>query len=470
MTAAAITLRSRLPRARRRILSLAPVARLLRLEFRRNAVTWLLPLLAAVFWVDTYRDSMSVFSVWGLRESLLPDHIVKDFAGFSAGVAAWMGSREGRRAAVDLVRVTARPSWLRRSVTLAATAGWMLAAYACCIAVLYGVTAGQGAWGSPAWWPVALGAAAVTATCAIGFTAGAFFPGRFTAPLAAVGVEVLMLAGTSLSSVSLYARLTPGTVNLTPDTGAYYPHLPDQAINQVIFLGGITIALAGVTGLAATGGGRTLRGMAAVVTVVGLAAVGTAAGLARTAQAGVDGWIIPALHDAADDRPVTYTPVCGTGPVPICVNPAFRGYLPALSSTLAPAFREMAGLPGAPVRAVEISGYAAPAAGARLSGSPVVLSFAMPALGPHGFPGVQRPVLVAFITGNADHDGTAAQQAVWLALVEQTGFQPDISFYSPAVRTAAARFAALPAVAQHAWLAARLPALRAGHITLEQIP
>ena len=135
MTIATITLGTRLPRTRR-IPSLATIGRLLRLEFRRNSVIWLLPLLAAVFWVDTYRDTMSVFPVWGLRGSVLPDHIVKDFAGFAAWVAAWMGSREGRRAAVDLVRVTARPSWLRQGVTLAATAGWMLAAYASCSAVL----------------------------------------------------------------------------------------------------------------------------------------------------------------------------------------------------------------------------------------------------------------------------------------------------------------------------------------------
>ncbi len=40
----------------------------------------------------------------------------------------------------------------------------------------------------------------------------------------------------------------------------------------------------------------------------------------------------------------------------------------------------------------------------------------------------------------------------------------------PAVRSAAQRFGALSASARHAWLAAHLAALRAGTITLAQIP
>ena len=38
------------------------------------------------------------------------------------------------------------------------------------------------------------------------------------------------------------------------------------------------------------------------------------------------------------------------------------------------------------------------------------------------------------------------------------------------VSTAAQRLAALPAAARHAWLATHLAALRAGHVTLAQLP
>lgn len=446
------------------------VRRLLRLELRRNAVIGILPLLAVLFWLDAYRDSMASFPVWGLRGAILADRVVSDFATFSAGVGAWMGSREGRRGAADLVRVTARPGWLRQGITLAATTGWMMAAYACCVGVLYGVTAAEGAWGSPPWWPVALGVAGVAAACAVGFAAGVFWPSRFTAPLAAVGVEVLILVGTSLDS-SPYARLTPGAANLTVDTGAFYSYLPDQAIDQVIFLFGITIAVAGLLGLVAGGSGRLLRAVAAVVTAAGLVAVGTAAGLAGGARQGPEGVIIPGLHDAADDQPIPYTPACGAYPVPICVNPAFRRSLADLDSTFGPAFREVTGLPGAPVRADQISAYAGdPAGDGLLSGSSPVYRFALTSLGPGGIPGLQENFLTAFITGNASNSGTAAQQAAWLGMLDAVGYQMDTSTIPPAVIAAAARFAGQPPVARHAWLAAHLTALRDGHITLGQLP
>ena len=41
---------------------------------------------------------------------------------------------------------------------------------------------------------------------------------------------------------------------------------------------------------------------------------------------------------------------------------------------------------------------------------------------------------------------------------------------TPQARAAAQRFAALPAATRHAWLAAHLAALRAGRITLAQLP
>ena len=55
-----------------------------------------------------------------------------------------------------------------------------------------------------------------------------------------------------------------------------------------------------------------------------------------------------------------------------------------------------------------------------------------------------------------------------------TGMNMDGKVVTPATATAvsaaARRFAALPASARHAWLAAHLAALRAGSITLAQLP
>jgi hypothetical protein len=57
------------------------------------------------------------------------------------------------------------------------------------------------------------------------------------------------------------------------------------------------------------------------------------------------------------------------------------------------------------------------------------------------------------------------------ALLAAAGSQPvPAAGASASVHAAAQRFAALPASARHAWLAVHLAALRAGTITLAQIP
>jgi hypothetical protein len=73
--------------------------------------------------------------------------------------------------------------------------------------------------------------------------------------------------------------------------------------------------------------------------------------------------------------------------------------------------------------------------------------------------------------------GSPAQQAVELALLQkagtatQTGGGPgNAHAKAEQVAAAARRFAALPAASRHAWLAAHLAALRAGRITLAQLP
>ena len=86
-----------------------------------------------------------------------------------------------------------------------------------------------------------------------------------------------------------------------------------------MFLAGLTVAVLGLLGLRARRGGPGLRRAAAVVAAGRGGAAGTAIGLAGTASRGPHGNVIPALHDAANDRPIAYTPVCGPAAgVPVC--------------------------------------------------------------------------------------------------------------------------------------------------------
>src|SRR6516165_3741437 len=315
MTATAGTaVRPRPPRAT----SAVPLttARLLRIELRRNAMPLILPLIAALFWFDSYRPSTATPPLYVLRTfwNMGQGHTIIDFGPLVAGLAAWIGSRDGRRGMGDLVTATARPRWAAQLATWAATAIWAVAAYLVFVGVMFAVYAYQGVQGEPPWWWVAVGATAVIAFSAAGFAVGACWPSRFAAPVAAFGgfLAMMLSSQTGFSSFSGWALILPtnSNGNFQADSGMLYPWLPDVPIARIMFLGGLAVAALGLLGLPAWAGPRRLRRLAAVVTLAGVAAAGTGVALAGTTRLSPHGMVIPALHDAANDRPLSYTPVC----------------------------------------------------------------------------------------------------------------------------------------------------------------
>src|SRR5258707_1125188 len=101
-------------------------ARLLRLELRRNAMPWILPLIAALFWFDSYRPSTGMPPIWILRTfwNMGQGHTIIDFGPFVAGVAAWMGSPGGRRGTAAPVTPPPPPPWAVQLAPWAATLRW----------------------------------------------------------------------------------------------------------------------------------------------------------------------------------------------------------------------------------------------------------------------------------------------------------------------------------------------------------
>ena len=414
-----------------------------------------------------------------------------------------------------------RPRWATQLATWAAAAIWAVGGYLLFVGVMFAVFAHQGLQGSPPWWWVAVGATAVAAFTTAGFAVGAFFPSRFAAPVAAFGafLAVIVSDQNGFGDTSGWPLILPSNANdnYQPVSGIFYPYLPDLPIARMMFLGGIAVAVLGVLGLPAQAGSGRLRRAAVVVTLAGLAAAGTASGLVRTARLTPQGIAIPALHDAANDRPIGYTPVCTQAArVPVCVNPAYRRYLSEIAADLRPVLAEVAGLPGAPTRVAQVAGRYARGmfeddAGVTvtISGTPPVLRLPLETFNtlPSATPGSmgqfdQEMALLSvheFVAGNGA--GTAAQQAVQAALLQHAGMpfaaQPQAleifglpnwagadlqglvvnseSATGPGtprgpVYAAARRFAALPAAARHAWLDTHLGALRSGQLTLGQLP
>jgi hypothetical protein len=475
--------------------------RLLRIELRHNAMLWLLPVAIALFWYNGYREIMALPPMWNLRAMTLQNRLLLDLTIPVTAAAAWMGSREGRRSITDLVAVTARPRWSRQLATWAATTAWAEVACLACVAVVYVMTARQASWGGPLWWPVVVSAAGVPALTAIGFAAGAWFPGRFVTPL--VTLVVFFGLGFSTQAASgdhSYWQISPLTagafdIGAAPSVGTFYPYLPDLSIAQLMFTAGLTVAVLGALGIPLA----RMRWLAAAVTAVGLAAAGTAVALAGTGRLEPHGMIaIPALHDAAGDQPLRYTPVCGHAPILVCVNPAYAPFLPAVTSAVGPELTEFAGLPGAPDRLSQAAeGYRQePGNGITILSSGLTRSeFTLPDQVP-GQPGVTGAQFASqleqslgldlasgVVLGGNGQAGTNPSQAELAVIAGSVRFSPSVGprdlapLYgyllpepgSPAER-AAKRFAALSPAARHAWLAGHLAALRAGRVPLAQLP
>jgi hypothetical protein len=509
MTAATeIPARPALARASRLAPSLS-FLRLLRIEMRRSAMPWLLPLIAALFWFDSYRPSTGQAPLYVLRTfwNMGQGHTIIDFGPFVAGVAAWMGSRDGRRRTADLVTGTARPRWTAQLATWAATGIWAVGAYLVFTSVMFAVYASQGVQGQPPWWWVAVGATAVAAFSAAGFAVGVFWPSRFAAPLAAFGgfLALAMSSQTGFHDSTGWALILPtnSNGNFQPDSGLLYPWLPDLPIARIMLLAGIAVAALGLIGLRAHGDGPWTLRIAAAVAAAGVAAAGTAVGLASTARLSADGIVIPALHDAASDRPFGSTLCSQAAGTPVCLSPSYGRWLPEVTAALGPVFSEVAGLPGAPVRATQVgtvynSGDGGGGQSMTIGGLPPVLSLSLGPLDLPGAPGTAavfadqlRLLAVHAFAGAGTDAGTPAQQAVQAALLQGAGVpfaaQPQLRATTglpswaqaagngpgPAtgpVYDAARRLAALPPAARHAWLAAHLTALRSGQLTLAQLP
>ncbi|MGH3300326.1 MAG: hypothetical protein ACRDOK_01380 [Streptosporangiaceae bacterium] len=493
-------------------------ARLMRLELCHNAMLWILPVAVAVFWFVSYRKIMATPPVWVLRASDFQSGIAADFIVPVVGAAVWMGSREARRHMTDLMTITARPRWTRLLGAWAATTMWALVGFLICLAVVYGVTAHEVTWGGPLWWPAAVAAACLPAYCALGFVAGVLLPSRFTAPVAAIASFFLLVLSTELITGShSYWQISPvvaGPWDVGPDpaVGIFYPYVPDLSIAQLMFLIGLVIAVLGV--MALQGSARPVRVAAAALAAAGLLAAGTAVKLTGTGTLDAHGMMtIPALHDAASDRPIQFTPVCSRTPIPVCLNPAYASYLPAVTTGLDPVLLEIAGLPGAPVRVIQVAATYQQGAGNEvaigltgdpLRGEPPEFRLLLP--DPTGGASLSMPEMADLartasgpdLIANLVGDGpgaSQAQHAVAAALslaarLPVTGSVGHLRRSACSSRTsadchpagsgvlavsnseyaAAQRFDALPLPARRAWLARYLPALRAGQIALAQLP
>jgi hypothetical protein len=505
---------------------LAPVAaRVLRTEIRHSAFLLCIPLLVVLFIYDPYRTAESYPALWPLRSTVVLNKFWPDIVVFAAGFSAWSGTREGRRNVSDLLATTARPAWTRQLCALAGTAFWVVATFLAGVIVLDVRTAQVATWAGPnIWpviaWPLIVGVIGMLAVCAVAFTLGALFPGRFTAPIVAVAITIVTLyafrqaVGDNGGSTGAIGVLSPDGSVPGNDWGLFYPVSAGVPVVQAMFMAGVILAALGVLGLsprtggvgwrgalsAVSAGGARLRGVAVSAVTAGVALAVAGVVLAGTANVSdPDSTLqIPAIDGTSAARhAIGYTLACsgGAGPFRVCVHPAYQPYLSWVTAALDPIVAQVPGLPGVPASAREVPAPQLPPAVSQGFGVGQVdggtYEFTLGALpfspkAPAVEQGFQMDLVHAIVVGSLGKfvtamdgsqlfepdSGTPAQLAVMDGLLEVAGATPFKSKLpnEAQVIAAAAKFADLPAASRHAWLAANLAAVQAGTITLAQVP
>ena len=469
--------------------------RLFWIETRRSAGLWAFPILAGLAglaWLTLNSESGEPVALW--PEASVGIGLAVTFVGPAAGgLAAWAAGRDRRRGLEDLLATTPAPAARRELTLLTATALWALLAYLVAAVVLGILTAREATWGGPVAPPILLAALAIAVQAAIGYAIGSFagsrIASRLTTALVPVGLFVAQLVPTMIEDeVQIGPRTLQGTLpyeNVSPfgvvqnvaGTIFWSPQLEIAwyAAIWLLGLGGLALALVVLCRRRSLGGWGVL---AASALAVGF------------------GWtqLVPAPLPALASHgtaPIAYEPVCTQRSIPICLHPAYEAVLDETADVVDPIIRPLVGLPGFPSRAEQPR---PPYDGdpAEIWSGGASTPDTLPILPPcTKFPPQAAPTAVALAAVNGLSDVFAgvppAQAAIAVWLLRQAGWEPTAAFVvgtclafnsfaeahariEPETLRAADRFGALPPEEQRAWLEANLAALRAGELTLEDLP
>lgn len=474
------------PRREGVITGLARVGRLIPLELRRGPGAWLLVLALPLAWLMLRDVAQLRVALW-VDAALQTLETTTVLVPLAAGFGAWAGGQDARRGLDELLGTAPTPGLRRDLARVAALASWALAAYGLVAAYVVALTARKATWGALPLGPVVVGGLAVVVGTAVGFAVGRWLPARSIAPLAALGALLgQTYVGTVMGHPSVGPELLYPLRWLSPMAGTrgsvWSGIVPDLAARQALWLVGVlAVALAAVAL-------RHHRGTAAWAALAAVVAAAGAAG-AVLVDAAPRNW---AELDTAEQSAIqragepawACSPVGATGPdaapLTLCLHPAFSAVSGEIAAEVAAVAGPVLGLPGVPRRAAQVSEWEPEAARSD------AITFHLSVW--RGAPFSVAQSVVGQIVRNNDcqlsAEACARGSGASLAILEwlwrqsgraESGPYPVYYCAGPGVAdgpvcAATDRFAALPPEAQRAWLATNLAALRAGELTLEDIP
>ncbi|HEV7900022.1 MAG TPA: hypothetical protein VGP31_19490 [Planosporangium sp.] len=278
----------------------------LRIELRRGPGLWALPILVAVG-AFAARGGMRTPAVWSYATGGVAGAGML-MAPIAAGLAAWAGSRAGRRGVRHVMVLAAREPLIGPVIECLAIAVCVLFAYVLTAIAVFVQTALAATWGGPSWLWLAAAGSGLLAVTTLGYVTGFLVPKRLTPFFAAI-LTYLLLAWNLAQDGRWWHFLFPATAQLW---------LPFNTLRgatlwgQLAWLTGLTVLPLAVLALRLRSGVRAIASLVAVA----VAGLGLGAGL----LIGGDGRF-------ADFNRALVWQCSGTEPE-VCIHPAFAASLP----------------------------------------------------------------------------------------------------------------------------------------------
>ncbi len=460
---------------------------LLGLEIRRSQGYWLLPLMIGIGVYAPSIDHLPDVVLWPeMSHATLQAYVV--VGPLAAALAAWLVDRERRRRMRSLVDSFPGSGFQRDLLTLGTASFWGLAGYAGVAAWFCGLAVPQATWGGPDVGLMATGAIAVVAFAAVGVLIGRLLPGKFS-PLLALGATFFLTIGADLFKITYDDGSYRNPIQLLMPYGlsrASYPSVFYRENQEFVLEVGLWMAaLAGLLiAVIAVLRSRAVVNWLALAGTLILAGMAAAPLIDPAPTWGPQSWTV-----------IDYTPVCQEqGGFEVCLHPAYETELDETAEQVSSTFGPIQGLEGVPTRweqanpalgggseelgLIDQVGYQYGMLGSVSRIFSIVESSQHP----------QRPasqiVIMEWLVGQSELD-VPGWDAGWFGWPSEipvttqdygngmTGTGPDeaeMAAFQSTMDAARERFAALPAAEQRAWLEANWDALRAGDLTLDDLP